>query len=270
MSRKRLVMFFVGLGLAILLITMVTKAHVVTVKHYEVAIEELPPAFDGLRVLHVTDLHSKKYGDKQKGLADLLGKEEYDLVAVTGDIVDMRNRSLEPATKFIELLGDKPVFFVPGNHEVKTGIEFREKLDELEVTRLENRALKFQYGGQHIWLVGVNDPHEDWDKLVDALSEVIDGSPRVLLAHSPTIFEQAVEQEIDLVLAGHTHGGQIRLPFLGVLFISGQGLFPRYVYGEYMEGKTTMIVNSGIGETVFNIRLETKPEVVIVTLRPIS
>ncbi|MGI6582793.1 MAG: metallophosphoesterase, partial [bacterium] len=88
----------------------------------------------------------------------------------------------------------------------------------------------------------------------------------VLLAHAPDIFPAAAEAGLELVLVGHTHGGQIRLPFVGAVLAPGQGLLPHYDYGPFTEGGTTMIVNGGLGESLLPVRFNLRPEIVLVTL----
>ena len=90
---------------------------------------------------------------------------------------------------------------------------------------------------------------------------------RILLSHRPEFFDQYVEAEVDLVLSGHAHGGQFRLPFVGGLVAPGQGVFSAYVSGLYSEIKTSMVVSRGIGNSIIPMRFNNRPEVVLIELR---
>ncbi len=95
-------------------------------------------------------------------------------------------------------------------------------------------------------------------------------SPKFLLAHAPNIFSSAVQSKIYLVMAGHTHGGQVRLPFLGAIIVPGQGFFPELDYGLFSSGNTTMVINGGLGESVLPVRFFNRPEIVLITLEAAS
>lgn len=112
---------------------------------------------------------------------------------------------------------------------------------------MRNNHVEITRGDQTIYLVGVDDPHTGRDNIEAAMEDVPDKAAAVLLAHSPTIFPQAVERGIDLVLCGHTHGGQVRLPFVGALIVPGQGLFPEWDHGMFREDETIMLINDGLG-----------------------
>jgi predicted MPP superfamily phosphohydrolase len=237
----------------------------VAVKRYTVKIKDLPPQFDGFTILHLTDLHSKEYGTNQKGLLALINKQEYDLVAITGDLVDQNNSVVDPAIDLIKNL-KKPIYFVPGNHDWWTNYTSREPLLSHGVHILENKSEKIVKGEKHIWLIGVDDPFTGRDDLDKAFQTVNDQMPRLLLAHAPKIYPAAIKKEIDLVLVGHTHGGQVRIPFVGAISVPGQGWFPEFDYGVFQSGTTTMIINGGLGESMLPLRIHNRPEIVLVTL----
>ncbi|TGE38879.1 metallophosphoesterase [Desulfosporosinus fructosivorans] len=240
--------------------------HSIAVKRYTIAISKLPTEFQGFTILHLTDLHSKDYGDAQKHLIELINRQQFDAVAITGDLVDKSNSIMEPAIALVKGLQSKPVFFVPGNHEWWTNYQIKSPLEDHGVHILENRHFKYHIGSSHIWIMGVDDPYLGRDKLNMALADVTDSMPKVLLAHAPNIFSKAVEANADLVLVGHTHGGQVRLPLIGAVVAPGEGLFPEFDYGQFTSGSTNMIINGGLGESVLPIRFYNRPEIVLVTL----
>jgi len=245
----------------------------IQVKSYDVRLKNLPKSFDGFTILLLSDLHSKQFGNRQKKLVRLINQQSYDLVALTGDFVNKFKPDFKPAADLISQLRQVPVYFVPGNHEWRTGFKARQNLLDLGVRILDNQAEKYLINSQHIWIVGVDDPHLHKDRLNQALEKVddlVNLVPKILLAHSPNIYPEAIEKKIDLVLAGHTHGGQVRIPFIGAAIAPGQGLLPQWDYGLFKKDGTTMIISCGLGESDLPIRFNIKPEIVRVTLRSAS
>lgn len=237
-----------------------------SVKKYTIKIPDLPRKFEGFTILHFSDLHSKEYGDNQRYLLEIIKRQNYDLVAVTGDIIDKRRPDEKPGLTLLRNINNKPIFFVPGNHEWWLDFPIREQLSDLGVNILENSSYKFERGNSHLWIVGVDDPYSGRSKLDKGVSQVNDSATKILLAHAPNIFTEAIDRKMDLVLTGHTHGGQIRLPFVGALVAPGQGLFPRLDYGLYQSNNTQMIITGGLGESVIPIRFNIRPEIVLVEL----
>jgi len=258
--------FIIG-GSLVLLTYSLFEVRSLRVRRYTVSVQDLPSALDGFTVLQLSDLHDKEFGEGQEELLSLINQQEFDLVAITGDLVNKKSPKVLPGLELVRALRHKPVYFVPGNHDWWVGFGYREQLVESGVKVLENRAERFDVNGKHLWIVGVDDPYLGRDDLDQALSEVTDSAPRILLAHAPNIYDSATNSGIDLVLVGHTHGGQVRLPVIGAVVVPGQGFFPKLDYGEYTSGKTTMIINAGLGESHLPIRFNIKPEIVLTTLR---
>jgi uncharacterized protein len=242
------------------------------VRRYQVEIHALPPAFEGFTILHLSDLHDKEFGSAGEELISVLKKESFDLVALTGDLVAGNHPRLTPALELIAGLRanwEVPVLSVFGNHDWRLGRgrEFGIRLAEAGAQVLSNSAFRMERGQDRIWLVGVDDPVTARDRLDLALRGTDQRSPRLLLAHSPQLYPQAVKNGLDLMLAGHTHGGQVRLPVLGAPFVPGMGFFPAWDYGLYQSGATTMIVSGGLGESGIPLRINIRPELSLVTLR---
>lgn len=242
------------------------EIYTVEVRQYTVRVAGLPSGFDGFTILHLSDLHGKEFGRNQEKLAALINKQVYDLVVITGDLVNKYDPRNEPVARLLEHLRGKPVYFVPGNHDWWSGFQTEKILRKYGVHILINEAEKITRGDRHVWAVGVDDPYIHRDRLDVALYPVKDSAPKILLAHAPNIFPEAVERKIDLVLAGHTHGGQVRLPFIGAVTVPGQGWFPKWDYGVFRSGETTLIINGGLGESGIPLRFNCRPEIVLVTL----
>ena len=248
------------------------EIHHVEVKRYVVRIANLPEEFDGFTILHMTDLHSKWFGDKQQDLLKIIKSQRYDMVAVTGDLVDRHNPDIAPALVLLDALKDKPIFLVSGNHDWATGFALREPLKARGIVVLENNSQKVEKDGASIEFIGIEGNFYTGNRILDetlariGYSEATKNGTKILLAHMPDIFPHARRRKMDLVLAGHTHGGQIRLPIIGAVVAPNQGFFPKYDYGKFQEGSATMIISGGLGESTIPIRVMNPPEIVLVTL----
>ena len=250
------------------------EVNTIKVVRYTVQVRNLPPAFNGFTILHLSDLHQKEFGTGQERLVALIRRQRFDMVAVTGDLLLTSKPDARPLYSLISGFAPTPVFFVNGNNE--WGAFYRHQysimmlLGTAGVTILDNRAVQLARGDRHLWIAGVDDPATRKDLLPNALSGTGDGAPVILLAHSPSIFPTTVKAGVDLVLVGHTHGGQVRIPLVGALWVPDMGFFPGVDYGEYREGGTTMIVNGGLGESIIPVRFNMPPEIVLVTLVPMG
>ncbi len=261
------ILVIITLTIVLIVLYIYWQVNSIIVKSYRIPVENLPASMKGFTILHFSDLHSKEFGEKQKKILKLIDELDFDIVAITGDLINKRRPVEAPIIDLIRGL-QKPVFFVPGNHEWWTGFNIKEDLVNLGVQILDNKAVRIDKKGQHMWLVGVDDPYTERDDLNAAIKGIADSAPKILLAHAPNIFPTAVEHKIDLILVGHTHGGQVRMPLIGALIAPGQGLFPHWDYGLYAERKTKMVITGGLGESGLPLRFNIKPEIVLITLEP--
>ena len=239
----------------------------ITVRH-----ADLPVEFSGFRIAHVSDFHNADMVDE---LIDLLQKAKPDMIAITGDFVDVYHPNLERSIAFLEeAVKIAPCYYVTGNHEtsVENNAEYWEKVSLLGTVVLRNEKITLSKDGAEITVMGMDDIalHSalggyEGNTLGDLMKNEIGFS--LLLSHRPEIFELYVEHGVDLVLAGHAHGGQFRLPFIGGIFAPGQGKFPKYDSGLYRENGTQMIVSRGIGNSSFPLRFNNRPEVILVELQ---
>lgn len=246
---------------------------------YTISSRGLPDAFDGYRIAQVSDLHNAEFGDGNQRLLDMLREAEPDMIAITGDLIDSRKTNIAVALAFAEeAVRIAPCYYVSGNHEARVP-EYRELKAGLEaagVTVLDDARVEIEISGKSITIIGVNDPSFLADYLTsDAavmdrkLSELSseDASFTILLSHRPELFDTYAAHDMDLVLTGHAHGGQFRLPLIGGLIAPNQGLFPKYDDGLYSEGNTNMIVSRGLGNSIIPFRFNNRPEVVLIELK---
>ena len=246
---------------------------------YTISSDILPEAFDGYRIAHISDLHNAEMGKDNEKLLDMLRETEPDIIAITGDIIDSRNTNIDIALQFTKAAMEiAPCYYVTGNHEARISKydELKAGMEAAGVVVLEDEKTKISLEGGEITLIGVNDPSYQTDYLFgDAeavmqskLQEISDAENEftILLSHRPELFEVYADNKMDLVLSGHAHGGQFRLPFVGGLVAPNQGLFPKYDAGLYTEENTNMIVSRGIGNSIIPFRFNNRPEVILIDL----
>ena len=162
-------------------------------------------------------------------------------------------------------------YFVVGNHESRFEEDeyqsFEKRLLDFGVIVLHNETVNIERGVEKITVCGVDDPVLDENFSENLKNCAVNANFTVLLSHRPESFDEYVENGYNLVLSGHAHGGQFRLPFLGGVFAPAQGAFPEYDSGMYTDGKTNMVVSRGIGNSLIPIRINNCPEIVIIDLK---
>jgi predicted MPP superfamily phosphohydrolase len=221
---------------------------------------------EGFTIVQISDLHNKNYGKKQKRLIEKISALEPDIIVITGDIADSSHTYIPKAIEFGEEAAKiTKTYYVSGNHEQRfSRKEFDYLMDGLKqagVVRLVDDCLDISLNGDDFRLTGFDE---------NSLIDVANNCPKlagdklnVVLAHEPQFIEDySTHGNIDLVLTGHAHGGQFRLPFIGGVFAPDQGFNPKYYEGMHKMGDTTMIVSRGVGNSAFPLRLFNYPEIV--------
>lgn len=247
---------------------------------YTVSASALPASFDGYRIAHISDLHNAKIGKDNSKLLTVLRDAKPDMIAVTGDLIDSRNTDIAVAVHFMQEASQiAPCYYVTGNHEARVNAynELKAGMEAAGVVILEDARTEIQVEGESIVLIGVNDPSFQTDYLFGDSETVMNkkltqlhtegDTYTVLLSHRPELFGTYAEHRIELILSGHAHGGQIRLPFVGGMVAPNQGLFPKYDAGLYTEENTNMIVSRGIGNSLFPFRINNRPEAILIELQ---
>lgn len=247
---------------------------------YTIKSESLPPEFNGFCIAQVSDLHNAEIGENNQKLLSALKKEKPDIIVITGDLIDSRQTNVSTALSFAQSAAEiAPCYYVSGNHESRVSeyAELKEGLEKAGVTVLENESASIAKNGEEITLLGVDDPSFKTDYLFGDLEQNVmstalknlvkdDGKYKILLSHRPELFDVYAKAKIDLVFTGHAHGGQFRLPFIGGVAAPGQGLFPKYDAGIFTQGVTDMVVSRGIGNSIIPLRINNRPELVVVKL----
>ena len=234
------------------------------------------------KIVVLADLHNTFYGENQEKLIAKIEKQKPDLILLTGDMIDDYNRTAATTELLSGITGMALVYCVTGNHEFWTG-RAREIIEIIEgygVTVLRNETVDIEINGIEIVLCGTDDPDviyysdEDEyknmsspDELLKAFDGLDDGNINILMAHRPERIEQYKKYPFDLVLSGHAHGGQVRIPLIiNGLFAPDQGWFPKYAGGRYVHGELTHIVSRGLSLKTLP-RIFNPPEIVVVTLK---
>lgn len=283
MSKKR---FFILAAAAILIsltIWIFWSNTALEITEYRIVSDKIPQDFDGFRIAQVSDLHNAEFGERNEKLIQLLSQTDPDIIVITGDLIDSRHTDIEIALEFVrQAVKISPVYYVSGNHEARVGEyeDLKIGLTEAGVVVLENQKIQITREGQSITLMGIDDPsfREDYlfgdaesvaRQAIDNLQNGSDGYT-VLLSHRPELFDLYVDTGMDLVFSGHAHGGQFRLPFIGGLVAPNQGFFPEYDAGQFTEENTTTIVSRGVGNSIIPLRINNRPEIVVVELKPVA
>ena len=275
--------------IALLLFCSYQNRHLETT-YYTYKAEQLGADLEGYRIVQISDLHNVKFGKNNQKLVDRIRECEPDMIVLTGDLVDSNHTNVDRAVQFVdEIVKICPVYYVTGNHEYwLEKSEYDELMDGLVsagVVILDNQVVEISRGDAKFRLVGLDD-RSLADGTLEALlsdesirnnqaeqkEEIADNEDSgekeltVVLAHEPQDLARYAGTGVDLVLSGHAHGGQFRLPFVGGIVAPDQGFLPEYTAGEYYMNGTEMIVSRGLGNSVIPVRLFNYPEIVCVDL----
>ena len=243
------------------------NARAIAIRHHDVRIAGLPRVFDGLTILHLSDLHLDGYPDITRVLIERVRTVDYDMAVVTGDIRSQTYGPYQPAMDVMhhvrsELKG--PVYGVLGNHDT---ILMVPRLEAMGVRMLLNESIALERGGHTIYLAGIDDAHyyhtDDLDK---AYEHIPADAIAILLSHSPEIYRQAAQVGFKVMFCGHTHGGQICLPG-GVPLVRNARCPRRFCSGAWHYQQLQGYTSVGAGVSVVDVRLHCRPEITLHHLR---
>lgn len=243
------------------------------ISRYEVKSQKLPESFDGFKIVQLSDLHGAEFGEDGMGLVEKVKELEPDMIALTGDFVTDEG-DLAAVEKLAARLTELcPVYFISGNHEFGSGlaVKVRNILERAGVKYLSNEYLTISRGEDGILLGGVEDPlaYADMlspDELAQKMNDAAPDAFKILLGHRNYWMTEYPELPVDLIFCGHAHGGLIRIPGVGGLIGTDRRLFPDFDAGEYNNGRYTLIVSRGLGNSVPIPRVFNRPEIVCVEL----
>ena len=262
------------------------------VQKNEIVSNKIDSNFDGYKILQLSDLHSREFGENNIKLINKIYKIDPDIIVCTGD---MMNSTEDDGHVFINLVKkiskDYPVYYIDGNHgqlveynNIGVYDEFISSLKDLDVKVLKNTKVKIQKGSSYLNMYGLNIDlvyystksalkESNIEYTEDNFSKTINKETfennkyNILLTHNPIYFEVYEKSGVDLILSGHVHGGIIRIPFKGGLLSPDQEWFPKYYHGLYTINDTNMIVSAGLGNDTVNFRIFNPFEMNLITLR---
>ena len=285
---------FIFIGIFILMYLYIKyNVNTLEVTKYVVENKKVPKEFDGYKIVQISDLHSKLFGENNKKLIQKIKSLNPDIVVVTGDLIDGENNNYNVALDFLKEISKLyRVYYIIGNHEQKSLIkkykdeykDYFNKLHQIDFVNLDNNKVEIVKGDSNINLYGLTVPYScykylfdnqettsiDIDFLEEKLGKVDREQFNILLAHTPFYFDEYEKWGADLTLCGHVHGGIVRLPIVGGLLSPDRKFFPKYDLGEYTKNKSTMIVSKGLGGSKVLIRVNCKPEIVNIKLKNIN
>ncbi len=271
-------MIFLIISLLALICFVYGQNHSIVTTKITVSSEQLPLSFHQYKIVHLSDLHNKLFGKKQRKLVNKVVSEKPNLIVFTGDLIDQKHGDVENSLTLLrELVNIAPVYFVTGNHEWWSGTfdSLEGKLIQIGVHILRNNGETIKEGDDTISLVGIDDPAMTAgtdhviaeEAIIHALKEIkAESDYKILLSHRPELFDLYADYQFNVVLSGHAHGGQFRFPLIGGLVAPNQGFLPTYTTGAYTKEHTTMIVHRGLGNSIIPLRLFNRPEVIAITL----
>lgn len=275
--------FIIGhIGLIILILILLVLGtgmisdYLLSTSEYTIEIDGLPKQFDGMRILHLSDLH----GNNEDTFFKDLETDKPDLIVCTGDMYDGVQNADQTTDYLRKLQKYAPVYFVSGNHEYYAGKweEKKETLKAIGVHVLDNRVEEIERNGAVIELAGIEDPDLDknwsYQKRLEQYKSNLAQIPeakhtRIFLNHRADLFDELPADFANLVLSGHMHGGHWRIFGRGIFGPrngDGREFMPKYTYGLYQRGNMIMIVSRGLGDQIKLPRLYNAPEIVWVTL----
>jgi predicted MPP superfamily phosphohydrolase len=252
------------------------QTNIVKVDTVEVSIADLPEEFENFTIIQITDLHGKSFGREQARLIKLIDRQKFDILVLTGDMFkdndDLASMSeLRPITDHVFSQGKK-VYFVAGNHDLAADYNrISTELAGWGINILDNQTHILKRNEAVLNIIGIKDALFGMANLEQAIANVQKGI-KILLAHTifkrkdKSLFQTIIEHKIDLVLTGHTHGAQINIFPISRLYMSGEGLFPKYVKGLHKIEDLYIYVSRGLGTSGFHLRMFCRPELTCVKL----
>lgn len=275
MKAMRVFLIVLLVGAALVLFELYRSNSGIDVERITVRRGDLPEGFDGFRIAHVSDLHGNSFGIDNDELCAMIHAERVDIIVLTGDYVNsMGDVSMVYATA-VKLCEVAPVYYVPGNHEYDRRYDVSYKDVERDLVRagvtvLRNRAVELERGGDTVTLLGVDDPNGNADMLsmAETVALAKERSPEflIMLNHRYDREYEAAALGVDIMFAGHAHGGLIRVPFTDGLVGPSRVLFPQHTNGLYDIDGMSLVVSRGLGNAKPSMRMFNRFHLPIVTL----
>lgn len=285
MRRKRMyTIVIVLLLLLVVLLRIYIDNEIPKVSNVEIKSPKLPEVFDGYKIVQLSDLHSKSFGNNNEMLIDMIDKESPNIIVMTGDMVTANEKDFTVFYSLVKELTKKyRVYYVYGNHEGELSSKLKSEitafLKENGVIVLDNDYISIEKNNEKINLYGLCYTQKYYsykggkkhiiteNYIKNKLGTIDKNKYNILLTHNPLFFDAYSGYGFDLTLSGHVHGGLIRLPFIGGILSPERKFFPQYSAGVYEKGNSKLVVSRGLSRGTKGFRLFNRPDVVSITLK---
>lgn len=270
LKKKQKIVLFILIFITVVL-SFIAFNNKLTITNYEIVSEKIK---EPIKIVFLSDLHSCIYGENQEELIEKIKMQNPDLILMGGDIADDEISHSGTIDLLVGLSGQYACYYVTGNHEFwsKEVEIIKDIFRTFGVTVLEGDCKIINIKGNVLNICGVDDPYIGEDifeeQLQNTVKQMNHANYTILLSHRPERIEQYVQYDYDLVLSGHAHGGQFRIPFiLEGTYAPDQGIFPKYTNGIYEQGNVKMLVSRGLSKESTRIpRMFNPPEIVVIEL----
>lgn len=253
----------------------------IKVSKYEIKSKKIPKEFSGFKIMHLSDFHSYSFHKGNCGIVKKIDNEKPDIIVMTGDMVNKYDEDFDKFINLAQTLSEKyPIYYIVGNHEKRLKENYLsliiQKLSQFNIKVIDDEEITILNNNKKIHIYGLDIPLSFYklrnrptniNEVVDiVLRKCKEDEYNILLTHNPLFFEIYSNYNVDLTLAGHVHGGMIRLPLVGGLLSPERKFFPKYSAGIYEINNKKLIVSRGLGHSKPGIRINNMPELVSITL----
>jgi len=269
-----------AIAVAVILYMIFIEQFNIQVRELELKFPNLPPAFDGFTILHLSDLHLSKLGTLEKRLMRLIESREVDICIITGDVTAIPRASDIFRRVCSAIKRNGLIYLILGNSEHKPWLDTSMLVKALSFDGLEmliNSSTVIRRGDESISIVGIDDPYSRLADLDAAFNGVDPDNFIIYLTHCPSTTPEGIRHGADLILAGHTHGGQVRIPLIGMIYTHmrsnralNDGLFTPDRLHQTLgidPGNSILFINRGVGTSRLHIRFRCPPEIAYITLK---
>ena len=276
--KKRFWHNLIWICLILFAIRLYVDNNVIEVSKYEVSFENLPKAFDGTVILHISDLHSKVFGLDNEQLYTKIREIDPDYIMLTGDMINATDTNYDVFFELAkEICSEYETYFIVGNHELALSNEeygiIENTITDYGIKILDNKTITLTKDDESINLHGMwfNSKYyfgDDFNlEVMEKIMGIDEGGFDILLTHNPKYKEVYAEWGAEFTLTGHVHGGMVRIPYAGGVFSPERTLFPKYDNGIYTTNSNHMLVSRGLGRGLNGFRLFNQPELGMIILK---